>query len=251
MSARGCAREQLFPVKISETKRKFMDLDLTSEKLKKRELMHFSRQLAVFIKAGISIITALETIADEAQDKVLRRVLADMGERLERGSTFADAAAAHPEAFPAYYVGVLRSAELTGRLDETIDNLARYLDREIQARSKIVAALVYPVHRHGDGHRDDHAAGDRRAAAVQDALRGAACRAADRHPVAARFHELVHRPVVHSGRHRCRVVATVVWMAEDARRDGWSAIDSSSSCRSSAASSSTRSSNASAASSAR
>jgi type IV pilus assembly protein PilC len=136
--------QDLFPVKIDETRRKFLDIELTSEKLKKRELMHFSRQLAVFIKAGISIITALETIADEAQDKVLRRVLADMTERLNTGSTFADAAAAHPEAFPAYYVGVLRSAELTGRLDDTIDNLAKYLDREIQARSKIVAALVYP-----------------------------------------------------------------------------------------------------------
>ena len=136
--------EQLFPVKIHEVKRNFLDIDVTTDKLKKRELMHFSRQLAVFIRAGISIITALETIADEAQDKVLRRVLADMVERLNTGSTFADAAAAHPEAFPAYYVGVLRSAELTGRLDETVSNLAKYLDREIQARSKITAALVYP-----------------------------------------------------------------------------------------------------------
>jgi type IV pilus assembly protein PilC len=136
--------EQLFPVKISEVKRNFLDVDITTDKLKKRELMHFSRQLAVFIRAGISIITALETISDEAQDKVLRRVLADMVERLNTGSTFADAAAAHPEAFPAYYVGVLRSAELTGRLDETVSNLAKYLDREIQARSKITAALVYP-----------------------------------------------------------------------------------------------------------
>ena len=132
--------EALFPVKISESRRKYLDLELTSEKLKKRELMHFSRQLAVFIKAGISIITALETIADEAHDKVLRRVLADMGQLLNDGATFADAAAAHPEAFPPYYIGVLRSAELTGRLDQTIDSLARYLDREIQARSKIVAA---------------------------------------------------------------------------------------------------------------
>src|SRR5918995_3445954 len=125
---------ELYPVKIEERRRKLLDLEITSEKLKKRELMHFSRQLAVFIKAGIPIITALETIADEAEDKVLRRVIADMVERLNTGSTFADAAAAHPEAFPRYYTGVLRSAELTGRLDETVDSLAQYLDREIEAR---------------------------------------------------------------------------------------------------------------------
>ena len=135
---------QLYPVSITERQRKLLDLQLTPDKLKKRELMHFSRQLAVFIKAGIQIITALQTIADEAEDKVLRRVIADMVERLEGGATFADAAAAHPEAFPSYYIGVLRSAELTGRLDETVESLAEYLDREIQARAKIVAALVYP-----------------------------------------------------------------------------------------------------------
>jgi len=67
-----------------------------------------------------------------------------MVERLNQGATFADAAAAHPEAFPVYYVGVLRSAELTGQLDETVSNLAKYLDREIQARQKIVGALIYP-----------------------------------------------------------------------------------------------------------
>ncbi len=135
----------LFPVKIGEKKRALLDFEVTSEKLKKRELMHFSRQLAVFMRAGIPIIDSLETIADEAHDKVLRRVIADMVEHLRSGATFADAAGAHPEAFPAYYIGVLRSAELTGKLDETIDDLAGYLDREIQARSKLVAAMVYPA----------------------------------------------------------------------------------------------------------
>lgn len=134
----------MFPVKISEATRGVLDIQLTSEKLKKRELMHFSRQLAVFLRAGIPIIDSLETIADEAHDKVLRRVIADLVERLRGGATFADAAAEHPEAFPKYYLGVLKSAELTGNLDETIDQLTAYLDREIQARSKVVAALVYP-----------------------------------------------------------------------------------------------------------
>jgi type IV pilus assembly protein PilC len=136
--------QSLFPIKIGEPKSRF-NLELTSEKLKKRELMHFSRQLAVFLRAGIPIIDSLETIADEAHDKVLRRVLADLAEQLRGGATFADAAAMHPEAFPKYYLGVLKSAELTGNLDETIDQLTRYLDREITARSKVVAALVYPA----------------------------------------------------------------------------------------------------------
>jgi type IV pilus assembly protein PilC len=72
-------------------------------------------------------------------------VIADLVERLRGGATFADAAAAHPEAFPAYYLGVLKSAELTGNLDTTIDQLTAYIDRDLQARSKVVSALVYPA----------------------------------------------------------------------------------------------------------
>ena len=136
--------QSLFPIKIGERSSR-LNLELTSEKLKKRELMHFSRQLAVFLRAGIPIIDSLETIADEAHDKVLRKVIADLVEKLRGGTTFADAAALHPEAFPNYYLGVLKSAELTGNLDETIDQLTAYLDREITARSKVVAALVYPA----------------------------------------------------------------------------------------------------------
>ncbi len=192
---------ELYPVKIEERRRKLLDFEITSEKLKKRELMHFSRQLAVFIKAGIPIITALETIADEAGDKVLRRVIADMVERLGQGSTFADAAAAHPEAFPAYYTGVLRSAELTGKLDETVDSLAQYLDREIEARSKVISALVYPAIVMVMAVFTIVILRPDRAPAVQEAVRRARRRAAAVDPDAARHRPVVDRPLVHPGRH--------------------------------------------------
>jgi type IV pilus assembly protein PilC len=133
-----------YPIKIYE-KKGALDIELTKEKLKKRELMHFSRQMAVFIKAGIPIIDSLETIQEEAQDKVLRRTIADMADRLRQGSTFADAAAAHPEAFPPFYLGILRSAEMTGNLDQTLDQLADYLDRDLEARRKLWSALLYPL----------------------------------------------------------------------------------------------------------
>jgi len=145
----GAARSSLLskglhPVQLSE-KVSSLNIQLTKDKLKKSELMHFSRQLAVFIKAGVPIIDSLETIAEEAQDKVLRRTITDMVERLRGGSTFADAADAHPEAFPPFYLGILRSAELTGNLDTTLDQLAEYIDRDLEARRRLVSALMYPM----------------------------------------------------------------------------------------------------------
>lgn len=136
--------EGLHPTDV-RAKRNILQYEITKEKMPRKELMHFSRQLAVFVRAGIPILEGLEVIGEEASNKVLARVLADMRDALRSGETFAAAAAAHPEAFPEFYVSVLRSAELTGTLDTVLDQLAEYIDRDLEARGKIVAALVYPA----------------------------------------------------------------------------------------------------------
>ena len=136
--------QDLYPTKLAE-KRGLLQFEITKEKVKKKELMHFTRQLAVFVRAGIPITTALETIGDETQDTALRRAITAMIEELRNGGTLSMAAAKHPQVFPNYYVGILHSAELTGRLDETLDSLSAYLNREIDTRSKVVSALSYPA----------------------------------------------------------------------------------------------------------
>ncbi|MEI7755101.1 MAG: type II secretion system F family protein [Actinomycetota bacterium] len=136
--------QNLFPTKLEEHKGS-LSFELTKEKVKKKELMHFTRQLAVFVKAGIPITEALETIGDETEDVALRRTLTSMVEDLRNGGTLSAAARKHPEAFPIYYMGILESAELTGRLDETLESLAGYLEREVEARAKVVSALSYPA----------------------------------------------------------------------------------------------------------
>lgn len=136
--------QELFPTKLAE-KRGLLQFEITKEKVKKKELMHFTRQLAVFVRAGIPITSALETIGDETQDTALRRAITAMVEELRNGGTLSAAASKHPQVFPNYYVGILQSAELTGRLDETLDSLAAYLNREIETRAKVVNALSYPA----------------------------------------------------------------------------------------------------------
>ncbi len=144
----GAARQtlvgqNLFPVKIEE-RRGMLDFELTKEKVKKKELMHFTRQLAVFVKAGIPITDALTTIGDETNDTALRRAITRMVDDLRNGGLFSAAAALHPQVFPKYYIGILQSAELTGQLDDSLENLSRYIERELETRSKVVSALSYP-----------------------------------------------------------------------------------------------------------
>src|SRR5580692_8093310 len=134
----------LQPSEIRERK-SVLQFEITRKKVKRKEIMHFSRQLSVFVEAGIPILEALEVIGEETSDKLLKRVLLDMIVQLREGETFAAAAAAHPEAFPRYYVAVLESAELTGTLDKVLNELAEYMQREIEARSALTSALIYPA----------------------------------------------------------------------------------------------------------
>ena len=134
----------LQPIDVKEHK-SVLKFEITKKTVSRKEIMHFSRQLSVFVEAGIPIMEALEVIAEETTDKLLKKVLLDMVGELQAGDTFASAAASHPEAFPRYYVAVLESAELTGTLDIVLLELAQYLETDIEARSAVTSALIYPA----------------------------------------------------------------------------------------------------------
>src|SRR6516165_2299379 len=133
----------LQPVELTE-KKSILKLEITPRTVNRKHLMHFSRQLAVFINAGIPILDALEVITEETSDKMFKSALTGVTMSLRAGDTFAAAASMHPEAFPRFYVGILQSAEMTGHLDTVLDQLADYIERDLDARRKVTSALMYP-----------------------------------------------------------------------------------------------------------
>ena len=118
--------------------------EITKKRVKRKELMHFSQQLAVFVKAGIPILEALAGISEEMGNKRFREVLDEISEDLRSGHTFSAATDKFPDVFPVYYRGILRSAEMTGNLDVALSRLADYIERDIEARRKVTSALAYP-----------------------------------------------------------------------------------------------------------
>jgi type IV pilus assembly protein PilC len=122
-----------------------LNIELVPQRIRRADLMHLSRQLGAFIRAGIPILDALRTLTDETERASVRRVLSAIGRDLREGSTLADAVDRHPKDFPAFYRGILRSAELTGELDVVLDQLSTYLERDLEARRKIKSALTYPA----------------------------------------------------------------------------------------------------------
>src|SRR4051812_36108959 len=132
-------------VKEAKEKKSVMQFELTKKKVPRKDLMHFSRQLSAFLKASVPILEAIDTIREEMTNKLFRAALADIAENVKAGASFSGAAKAHPEVFPPVYLGMLESAELTGNLDQVLDQLSDYLGREMEARRKVVSALTYPA----------------------------------------------------------------------------------------------------------
>jgi type IV pilus assembly protein PilC len=110
-----------------------------------KDLMQFSRQLAAFVRAGIPILDALSLLEEDTSNPTLKLALSQIGEALRRGEALSTALDEHPKVFPVAYRSMLRSAELTGNLDGVLESLSRYLERDVDAREKVRAAMVYPI----------------------------------------------------------------------------------------------------------
>jgi type IV pilus assembly protein PilC len=135
---------ELREIRVTE-KKGLLSAEVSAPRVKREELMHLSRQLGAFIRAGLPLIEAVRTLGEEARNTSVRRMMAEVEDGLRRGENLSDCLDRHPRIFPEFYRGILRSAELTGQLDTVLDQLAHYLERDLEARRKIKAAMIYPA----------------------------------------------------------------------------------------------------------
>lgn len=126
-------------------KQSVLRLELTAPRVKREVVMHLSRQLGAFVRAGLPLIDAVRILGDEAANSTVARMLRQVGQGLRAGERLSDCIDRHPRIFPEFYREILRSAELSGQLDVVLDQLANYLERDLEARRRIKAALIYPA----------------------------------------------------------------------------------------------------------
>ncbi|MBI4934847.1 MAG: type II secretion system F family protein [Actinobacteria bacterium] len=115
------------------------------KRVKPVEILHFSRQMAAFLRAGLTVVDGLDVISRSTANPTLAKALIDIRDQVRQGGQFEEALASHQDLLPRYYLGVVKSASMTGRLDEALEQLSSYMERELEARSRIKAALAYPM----------------------------------------------------------------------------------------------------------
>jgi type IV pilus assembly protein PilC len=111
----------------------------------RKDILNFTNQLAVMIRAGISLQDSLEGIAEQSGNRKFKLVITDIKNRIESGQSFSQALAEHPQVFTNLYINTVAAAEASGSLSSMLQKLAEYLDSEAETRSQVKSAMVYPI----------------------------------------------------------------------------------------------------------
>ncbi|MHC5136124.1 MAG: type II secretion system F family protein, partial [Planctomycetota bacterium] len=110
----------------------------------RKDILNFTNQLAVMIRAGISLQDSLESVGSQIEKEKFRYVVLDLKARIEAGQSFSQALAEHPEVFNNLYVNMIAAAEISGSMSSMLQQLTDYLDQEAETRSQVISAMVYP-----------------------------------------------------------------------------------------------------------
>jgi len=115
------------------------------KKIKLDDLVIFSRQLATMIDAGIPLVNALSILAEQIENDSLRGIVGRVRQDIEGGMSFCDALAKHPVIFSDLFVNMVKAGEASGMLNEILDRLAMFMEKQAALNRKIISSLVYPA----------------------------------------------------------------------------------------------------------
>ena len=112
--------------------------------VRQKDIVVLSRQLATLFEAKVPVVIALRTLISGLEAPLLRREMADLLDEVQGGMPLSQAMERHPNVFSSFFVSMVRSAEESGKLEETFRYLADYLERSYELTSKAKNALIYP-----------------------------------------------------------------------------------------------------------
>lgn len=137
--------EGVFPSEIRETGETVERSPLKQRRVSVSQLAITTRQLATLVAAGMPLIDSLRALADQIDNTRLRSVILEVTDRVNEGSTLADAMREYPRVFPNLYSNMVASGEATGGLDLVLERLADLLESQAALQRKVLSALAYPA----------------------------------------------------------------------------------------------------------
>ena len=137
---------QLMPVQTAgkQIGKSITDILSYSSGPSQKDILDFTTQLAVMVRAGISLRVALEGIADQAANVKFRKILISIKTDIESGKQFSEAITKYPKLFGPLYVNMVRASEMSGSFAMMLDRIATYIAQQIETRKMVIGASIYP-----------------------------------------------------------------------------------------------------------
>lgn len=122
-----------------------VNLKSVFQRIRGQDVAVMTRQFGTLLRAGIPMSEALSALYDQQERETFKVVISQIREKVREGTALADALADHPKVFPELYVNMVRVGEASGNLEIVLDRLADFLESNVRLKSKITAAMIYPV----------------------------------------------------------------------------------------------------------
>ena len=147
LAIRILQENKLYILALESTEKKKLSESIFGffKKVNVKDLMLFTRQFSTLISAEVTLSDALRTLHKQVSKPVLKDAIFDVYTDVEGGLYLSQALSKHPNVFSDFYVNMVRSAEVSGRLEQTLLFLADYLEREMKLNSKVKGAMIYPI----------------------------------------------------------------------------------------------------------
>ncbi|HDN97633.1 MAG TPA: type II secretion system F family protein [bacterium] len=127
-----------------KTKSAGFSFSFGTPKIKRKELMVITRQLATLIGSGLPLLRALRVLKEQRKGSS-SIVLGKIADDIESGALFSEALAKHPASFPPIYIAMVKAGEASGALEIVLSRLAEFMEKEAKLRGKIKSAMAYPI----------------------------------------------------------------------------------------------------------
>jgi type IV pilus assembly protein PilC len=114
-------------------------------KVPPKTLAVFTRQFSVMIDAGLPLVQCIEILANQQEHKTFQKILLQIRQDVEAGSTLADAMRRHPKAFDALFVNMVAAGEAGGILDTILQRLSVYIEKAVKLKAQVRSAMIYPI----------------------------------------------------------------------------------------------------------
>ncbi len=123
-------------------------IDISSisvKRIRPKDLAVFCKQMHVMLRAGVTIVSSLDILRQQTENKRLAEIIGRMYEDLQKGNTLSEALYYHKDAFPQIFLSMVEAGELSGNIDLIMDRLTVHFEKEYKIENKIKSAMTYPA----------------------------------------------------------------------------------------------------------